>query len=151
MKTKFYGVVVAATLAIGLLALPVISAGQDTSQDAEETGSLDELLRQRRDTLQQLVEVVTEEYRIGTKSFNSVVQAKDRLIDAELELADSRQERLALLQQQVEMFEAFSAMTDERFALGQVPQSDRLAVRAAFLDAKIKLARERERDGEAAN
>lgn len=147
MRTKFCGFLVAATLAIGLLALPVISAGQDS----EETRRLDALLKQRRDTLQQLVEVVTEEYHIGKKSFDSVVQTKDRLIDAELELAKNRRKRLALLQQQVEMFESFSTLTDERFAIGQVPQSDRLAVRAAFLDAKIKLARERERDGEEAN
>lgn len=145
MRTKFYGFVVAATLAIGLLTLPVMSAGQDS----EETGSLDDLLKQRRDTLQQVVEVVTKEYHSGNKSFASVVQAKDRLIDAELELVNSRQERLVLLRQQVEMFENLSAVIDERFALGQVTQSERLAAQVAFLDAKIELAREQVEDNEA--
>lgn len=144
VRTKLCGFMAVTTLAIGLLALPVISA----AQNVEKESNLDELLRQRRDTLQRLVEVVTEEYHSGKKTFGAVVQAKDRLIDAELELVNGRQDRLALLRQQVEMFEALSTVTDERFALGQVTQSERLAARAAVLDAKIELVWEQDRIGE---
>lgn len=79
---------------------------------------------------------MTEQYRSGQKSFDSVVRAKDRLIDAELELASDHQQRLALLRQQVKMFESLSAATDKRFELGLVRQPERLSVRVAFLDAK---------------
>lgn len=141
MKIRHYGSVAITMLAMGLLALPVISTGQD----AEQKTDLDELLKERRDTLQQIVEVVSEEYHIGNKSFASVVQAKNRLIDAELGLVKTRQDRLALLRKQVEMFEALSAVLDERFALGVVQQTDRLDARVAVLDAKIKLVREQNR------
>ncbi len=144
MRTKLCGFIAVITLAVGLLALPVISAGEDAAQQS----NLDELLKQRRDTLQQVVEVVTEEYHIGNKSFAAVVQAKARLIDAELEMVKGRQERLGLLRQQVEMFEKLSAVIDERFALGQVTHAERLAAQVALLDAKIELSREQNRAGD---
>lgn len=144
MRTRRYGFVAVTTLAVGLLVLPVILAGQNSEQES----NLKELLRKRRDTLQQVVDVVIKEYHLGNKSFDSVVQAKDRLIDAELEMVNSRQGRIALLQQQVEMFEAFSDRTRERYNLGEVNQSERLAALAAVLDAKIKLVREQDGSAE---
>lgn len=73
MKIKHCRSVAVTMLAIGLLALPVISTGQN----AEQNGDLDKLLKERRDTLQQIVEVVTEEYHIGKKDFAPVVEAKN--------------------------------------------------------------------------
>lgn len=147
--TRLYGLIVAATVTVGLLALPMISSGQDP----ERQEKLDELLRQRQATLRQIVEVLREQYLLGERDFNAVVEAQDRLMKAELELASDRQERLALLRERVKMFETLSTLTNQRFDLGQVGQPETLFVRAAVLEAKIELAREQEREraGEPAN
>ncbi len=143
MRMRLFGVLAFTTLAVGLLTLPVITVGEESEQKI----SLDELLKQRGNTLQQLVEAVTSEFRSGRVSYAVVAQARSRLIDAELELANSHQERIAFLKQQIEASETLFACANEGLRRGRVPQSEYLTAQADLLDAKIALAREQDESG----
>ena len=84
MNTRAKMLVAILAVAVGVLTWPI--AGGETKK-ANEADKLEKLLTQRRDTLRQLVDVVTGQYRHGTTGFESVARATDQLIDAELELA----------------------------------------------------------------
>ena len=60
-------------LAVGVFACPIASG---ETKEANHSQKLEELLKERRDTLQQLVDVVTAEYRNGTTGFESVARAQ---------------------------------------------------------------------------
>ena len=137
-----------AALAVAVVMLTCPISG-DEPQQANQADKLETLLTQRRDTLQQLVEVVTEEYRQGKTGFESVARATDQLIDAELELAKNPKDRVAILQRRVELMKDLFAMVDTRFEAGQVTQAQVLAAKAALLQSQIQLVREQADGGEA--
>lgn len=137
MKNKI--LVTALAASVGLLAWP-IAVGE--RPEANQTQQLDELLKQRQATLRQLVEVVTEEYRQGIRDFEPVVRATDQLIAADLALAKSSKDRIALLQRRVEVMKDFSAMANIKFEAGQASQSELLSAQAALLESQIQVARE---------
>ena len=145
MNTRTKMLVAMLAVAVGVLTWPI--AGGETKK-ANEVDKLEKLLTQRRDTLRQLVDVVTEQYRHGTTGFESVARATDQLIDAELELAKNPEGRIAILQRRVELMKGLFAMVDMRFKNGQVTQAQVLAAKAALLQSQIHLTREQADDGE---
>ena len=139
MKTKSRILVAASALAVVVLAWP-IAVGE--TLEANQTQQLDELLKQRQAVLRQLVEVVTQEYRQGIRDFEPVVRATDQLIAADLELAKSSKDRIAILQRRVEVMKEFFAGANTRRKAGVATQSEFLSAQAALLDSQIQLARE---------
>ena len=138
MKRRFQ-ILIAAAISVGVLAWPV--AGGE-AKETNQSQKLEELLKERRDTLQQLVEVVTAEYRHGTTGFESVARATDQLIDAELELAKNPEGRIAILQRRVELMKGLFAVVDMRLKNGQVTKAQVLAAQATLLKSRIQLIRE---------
>jgi len=139
MKKNSHILATVLAVALGVLAWPI--AGGETGK-TNQADKLDELLQQRRDTLRTLVDIVTAEYREGTTGFESVASAEDQLIVAELELAKTPKDRIAILQRRVELMKGLSAIVDARFNSGQVTQAQVLVARAALLQSQIQLARE---------
>ena len=145
MNTRAKMLVAMLAVAVGVLTWPI--AGGET-KEANEADKLEKLLTQRRDTLRQLVDVVTGQYRHGTTGFESVARATAQLIDAELELAKNPEGRIAILQRRAELMKGLFAMVDMRFKNGQVTQAQVLAAKAALLQSQIHLTREQADDGE---
>ena len=139
MRTRSQFLIAASVIAVAVLAWPI--AGGETT-DANQAQKIEELLKERRDTLQQLVEVVTAEYRQGVSGFEPVVRATDQLIDVELELAKNAKGRITILQRRVELMKSLFSMVEARFKAGQVTQAQVLAAQAALLESRIHLARE---------
>ena len=144
MKTKFKILAAALLMSVGVLTWPI--AVGDTPE-ANQSPKLDDLLKQRQETLKALVEVVTEEYRQGTGDFESVVRATDQLLAADLELAKNRKERIAILERRVELMNGFLDSVTVRFRAGQATRSAVLTAKSAQLDSQIQLAREQADDG----
>jgi len=144
MITNFPLLVAASAAALGVLEWP--HAGGETNK-ASQADTLEKLLAQRRDTLQQLVQVATEEYRQGITGFESVARATDQLIVAELELAKNPKERVAILQRRDELMKDLFAMVDTRFKAGQVTQAHVRAAKAALLQSQIQFVREQSDGG----
>ena len=75
----------------------------------------------------------------------SIARANDQLIDAELELANDIEERIALLQQRVELMTNLLKVVEEMARAGEVTQASVLSAKADLLKARINLERERDR------
>lgn len=125
---------------------PTIASGENKATN--QTQQLEQLLKERQATLQQLVEVVTAEYRSGTTGFDSVARATGQLIDAELDMAKNAESRITTLQRQVELMKSLFSTVEERFRNGQVSKSQVLAAKATMLESEIHLAREQADGGE---
>ena len=139
MRTRAQFLIAASVIAVAVVAWPI--AGGETT-DATQGQKIEELLKERRDTLQQLVDVVTAEYRQGTTGFESVARATDQLIEAELDLAKDAETRITILQRRLELMKSLFSMVEARFESGQVTQAQVLAAKAALLESRIHLARE---------
>jgi len=135
-RAQFFVAVVAIT---GVMALPWTL--QSEAKKEKQTRQIEELLKQRLDTLRKLVEFQTAQHRQETATYESLVRATDRLIEAELESAESREARSSILRRWVSLMEELVEMAKARFRTGRVTNAAVLAAHADHLKAKIQLAR----------
>lgn len=140
MRHSHFPIVTLLTLGMALVAA-VQTARPERGAD-EASAQLDNLLKQRRETLQQLVKVTSEQYRIGRSSIDSVTRASDQLLNAELELARDRSSRIAIHNKRIDLLKDFEKIAQSQFRAGDATQEDVLAARAAALGAEIQLLRE---------
>jgi outer membrane protein TolC len=138
MKTRVQLCAVVLAVAIGMLTPTVVVAEAQPKKEAEK---IDKLLQQRRDTLRQLVKVVTVEYQQGITGFESVYRASDQLIGAELDLAKNAEARIAILQRRVELMKKLFSLTEAKSQVGEISTAQVLAAKAALLEAQIDLFR----------
>lgn len=133
-------------LAVFTLSTTRIAVAQTAkSKPSVDDGSaaLNTLLKERRDTLRQLVTVATANYRIGQTTFDSVIRASDQLINAELDLAEDASARIALYEKRIALLKDLEQIAEAKFRTGHATQEDVLAAKAALLEARIQLLRER--------
>ena len=71
-----------------------------------------------------------------------VVAAENDLLDAELQLASSKQERVKLCQKRIENLRFLEKILTQRFAQGGSSMEDRLVATAARLQAEIDCLRQ---------
>lgn len=104
------------------------------------------LLNERRDTLRQLVTDVEQRHRSGRATLDSVIRASNLLLDAELDLAKTKAERILVYEQQIRRLRALEKLVESRHKVG-VPggeTADLLDAKAARLKAEIQLAHEKD-------
>lgn len=104
--------------------------------------SLDALVQERLETLRQLVSFAEEAFRSGNAGYNSLIEAQNALIAAELESATRKTERIALLQKHVENLKRLEEIASSQQQAGQNTLADLLWAKAARLEAEIALGRE---------
>ena len=123
----------------GMVATVVLGAraGSKRKPDAK----LKELLKERLDTLRELVKVTEAGYRTGKVSFDRLHEARRALLRVELEMCDSDKARIAVLEKTVVLAKEFEKTARARFETGNATQSDVLLGRAARLEAEIALER----------
>ncbi len=91
-KDHVFRYVVVVLLALFLPGVGVLQA----QQPADEIKSLQ---RQRIEKLNQVVEILTQQYTVGRGSIESLRDAERELLKAELELSENPIERLAVFQE----------------------------------------------------
>jgi outer membrane protein TolC len=69
--------------------------------------------------------------------------SKNELLNAKLDSAESPDERIALLEEQLKVAKETLEMAESKFSSGRVVQSDVYRAKALYLEIKIKLVRER--------
>ena len=140
----------AATAVAGLLfflAAAAHSAGAEIHRKANDP-DLDQikaLQEERIEVLTQLVKLTTTWYQMGQVTFNEVVSAQRELIAAKLDATDEPEKRVALLTQHLGLLAELLKLTEARQAAGRAAQADVFQAKSLYLDAKIKLLRERRR------
>ncbi len=141
--------VVASLLIVALTAgLSLSSTLVAQNQDAAGSDRLTSLKEDYIDTLQSRVDAVESRYKIGTSPLPHLVSARIDLLDAELEFATTRDERVEILKRKVENLrekESFVREGQKVGLLGSSPDEALLAT-AERLRAEIALVREQGRE-----
>ncbi len=138
-------------LAACLVAVATSGQPAPAPQPQEQATSerhIHDLLVQRRDTLRQLLESLQVNYEAGAgqgaATLGDLVRAREELFKAELELAQTKAERLQIHQSRLESLRQVEAIVQARYMVRTMGGSaDKLyAAQAARLAAEIDLARE---------
>lgn len=117
----------------------MLAKGSDADTDSL---SVQDLLVERRDTLKTLVEHVKAQYRAGDATYDSVVAATNSLLEAQLDLATTKTERIEIRKSMVENLRAVEQRLESRRESGLPSWDEYLRAKAARLLAEIRLARE---------
>jgi len=126
-----------------LSALLLSSVVQAQVPPAKDTvAQVESRLKERRDTLQRLVQILENGYRMGTVDFTRVASVAGKLADAELDLAKNKDERIAACRKQFEWCRGAEKVCQARFESGTVTESDVLEAKAERLKAEIRLLKE---------
>jgi outer membrane protein TolC len=111
------------------------------AQEKRKDNKIKELLQERLALLTKLANQTTADYKAGKASFDRVHQAQLRMANARLELCESDNQRIAVLEEIVTMARGYEKTADALYSAGKVSISDRLLATAARLDAEIALER----------
>jgi hypothetical protein len=141
MNRKFLVLVVAAAAAVVLSA---IAADSPRPESSEASKQLESLLQERRDTCRKLVEYVELQRRNGQVDIPSLIGASNQLVEAELDMAKTKAERIALRQKLVANLKQAEEYAEGRNKMGFGVDTAKtfLETKAARLKAEIELARE---------
>ena len=135
-RSLMYPVIV---LSIACLAFSFTIAQQATESDSH--AALNELLTKRRDTLKTRVDVLEQMHADGRLPLTTVVAGRDQLLDAELQLAKTKEQRLLLYQKRIENMRALEDTIKRRYENGRSSLESALSATAARLQAEIDLLR----------
>ncbi len=124
-----------------IIGLSVSSGLAETAAAACETNAekLTALRRERRDALQEAAKTAEKGYRAGVMDYESMKRTRIELLNAELDLAIDRPERVAVRERLVEQFRKFEKEVAEHVAVAQASSTDLLEAKAARLKAEIDL------------
>ena len=124
-----------------LLTAAYSALADDTQDSASHNKEIKALLLERRAVLQEAVRAVERAYHAGQAQLASVTESRRELSQADVGLATTQQERLAVYRRLVEEATALEKATKTQFESGQATQIDLLKSTAARLEAQIDLAR----------
>lgn len=109
--------------------------------DGDASAKLETLLRQRRDTLRQLLNLAETQFRNSETTQDIVIHASNRLLEAELELLTAKAERMRAHEKLVENMRNLEQIAAARRRLGTGSGEDVLIAMSARLKAEIELLR----------
>ena len=142
MDRTVVGVGLAVLGASLLVVLPVMAQQSDEPTTDIET-QLRELQMQRCKVLNELVERQSVMYRVGECRIGPVLAAQRDLFQASLEVADSLDRRMAVLESHAEIAKRTHQAAQDLHNAGEVQKTDPLQAKAALLEIEIELLRER--------
>lgn len=126
--------------------LLVHSFASSGSWTAEEDTELRKLMVERRDVLRTRAALIQAIISAGDGAERDIMGTRQetdkRLCEAELELAESKEERIEILQSYVKRVAEFEKLMEGRWKAATVDRLDYLAAQEALLKAKIDLQRE---------
>ena len=110
-----------------------------------EDKELQTLLETRRDTLRKVVQLIEVEVATGTASVIDLTNANTEFLKADLALAKSQDERIAIFEKLLESPTELERVVRGIVKDGRVPRKDLLAVTAARMKAEIDLHKARKK------
>ena len=113
----------------------------------DDAAQLTTLQDERVEVLTQLVKVTMEYCRQGKCGIEDGISAQNQLVAAQLDSTDEPAKRVALLTQQVELASTLLKMAEQRHEAGIITIVDVYRARSCLLDVKIRLLRERTKQG----
>ena len=104
-----------------------------------EDKELRALQESRRDTLKEVVAILDQAHQSGTIKVDEVLKANSALLEAELELATSQQERIAIFEKMLEAQTEIESSWSGKVNTGQARMTDLLTATAARIKTEIDL------------
>jgi outer membrane protein TolC len=130
---------------IGLVVVAAwaIAAEPPAPQQSAASHPLQSLLKERVDTLRHLVEILDAQSQSGVVTKETVILASNQLLDAELELAKTKADRVALHEKLVGNLRRLEEFANGQYRDGRCTLDGPLRAKAARLKAEIQLLREK--------
>jgi hypothetical protein len=119
---------------------PALLTGQPLKEDSKDD-ELRKLQKARYNEALFEVEGLTKLYQLARASYDSLAEARQRLLQAGLELCDKPADKVALLTQFVERTRAAEKIAQARHEAGRGTESALHRARYQRLDAEIQLLR----------
>lgn len=146
--------ILAASLAgILLLCGSVAAAGEDakaSDKKATPTHTIKVLLQERLAVVEKIHQLTVEKYKSGNANFDEVGQSAIAVLNARLELAESRHERLRILEEMISTAADLKDVATTLARAAEATQVDVLMAEAQLLQFEIALEREKKRGAKSA-
>ncbi|MFO1023428.1 MAG: TolC family protein [Planctomycetales bacterium] len=126
-------------------ALVLVTAGFGFGYNAKEETKLDGLLKNLLTVRKEIVTILQEKRKLGQVSMPDVIQAEVEALQAQLELCQTEDERIAVLKQMEVVFENWEKVADHGFKSGALTQEDVLRIKAKRITMQIDVERQRMR------
>jgi RNA polymerase sigma factor (sigma-70 family) len=111
-----------------------------------KNAKVEQLLKERLAALRDIATETDQRFKAsGQASPDAVIHARLAVLKAELELAQSAKERVAIYEKNVALAKELEGIAEALFKAGRVPSSDRLKAKVYRLEAEIELEREKAR------
>lgn len=132
------------SLIVGLMGLGGLLSFAAQSPQAGKAKDINILMEERRDVLAKIVDVLKRRNQQGLTQLDAVCRAHNELLSAELELAKTREDRLAALNSQLANFQTLENQALEYQKLGVRGGEVEvvLSATAGRLQAEIQILRE---------
>jgi hypothetical protein len=131
-------------IGVAIVIASAIAADPPVPGQDEASQQLEFLLKARRDTLRQIVNLLEAERRTGGRATEEpILRASNQLLDAELDLASTKAERIALREKVVTNLQQIEKITAAQVGFGVRKPEEALQATAARLKAEIQLLREK--------
>ena len=135
-----------ALLVFSSLALAVLwhlsANAQETSNVETANAKVRTLQQERVDILQRAVELALKQYREGELDFRSVHATQSDLLDAQFDMAKTREERISVLRSQLKVTKGAMAISEMRFESGQTSKLEVYQAKSAALRIEIQLLKQ---------
>lgn len=118
---------------------------QETTNSGTTDAQIRKLQQDRVETLQRAVALALSQYQDGALDYRTVLVSQHNLLDAELDLAGTREDQIRVLASQLKIATRSLAFTKVKFRAGLVTQLDVLGAKSAKLRVDIELLRLRRR------
>jgi outer membrane protein TolC len=119
------------------------AAGSLAAENPPDSPEVKQLLRERLEILSTIYQSRRKAHKSGAMGLDKVLQANAALLEARLELCDTKQERLKVHAEIVELARQTVETVEKLTKTAEVPQSELLDARLRFLEARIALERAR--------
>ena len=143
MKISFYRLALPGLVVLASVGLFGSQALSGPTRSKAEDPRLRALMTQKRDLLRQLETDREAQFQVGTATTEQVEKAVIAVIQADLELAQTRRERIALRQKSVDVATKIEESTAVRYRAATVTQTEWQEAQLARLEAEIALEREK--------
>jgi outer membrane protein TolC len=122
----------------------VVATSIAVAQQGRSETPVAKLIEERNQLLRKRVELVKAQYETGVASLEAVILAERELLQAQLDLATTAKERVAIRETQLKIAKEHEKRAEALFASGLRPESELITARIDRLTAQINLIRERE-------
>ncbi len=130
-------------VAIIISAAAGVAIGAPTeSSSSDKAAELKALLKERRNTLNNIVDLRFQRWQAGKDVLEVVLKAQRELLRANLELLDDPKERMAALQDCLETAKKIQKINEEKLQAGLATQADALEAKTAMQEIQIEILRE---------